>query len=48
MQGEILPPLLFFVVIATILLKAESEYTSGYSIGGHLSFKLSYAVTLLP
>ena len=42
-QGDILSALLFCIVIATIILKAESECSSGYSIGGHLLSNLSYA-----
>ena len=42
-QGDILSALLFCLLIAAILLKAESECNSGYSIGGFLISNLSYA-----
>ena len=42
-QRDILSALLFCIVIATMILKAESHCDSGYSVGGHLLSNLSYA-----
>ena len=42
-QGDVLSALLFCIVIAAIIMKAESECNFGYSIGGHLLSNLSYA-----
>ena len=42
-QGDVLSALLFCIVIAAIILKAESDCKSGFSIGGHLLSNLSYA-----
>ena len=42
-QGDVLSALLFCIVIAAIISKAESDCESGYSIGGHLLSNLAYA-----
>ena len=42
-QGDVLSALLFCIVIAAIILKAESDCKSGLSIGGQLLSNLSYA-----
>ena len=42
-QGDILSALLFCIVIATVILQAEAECNSRYSIGGNLISNLSYA-----
>ena len=42
-QGDILSAILFCIVIAAIISKAESDCKSGFSIGGHLLSNLSYA-----
>ena len=42
-QGDVLSALLFSIVIAAIISKAESDCESGYSIGGHLLYNLAYA-----
>ena len=42
-QGDILSALLFCIVIAEIIMKAESDCNFGYSIGDHLLSNLSYA-----
>ena len=42
-KGDVLSALLFCIVIAAIISKAESDSESGYSIGGHLLSYLAYA-----
>ena len=42
-QGDILSALLFCIVIATVILQAEAECNSRYSIGSNLISNLSYS-----
>ena len=42
-QGDIHSAILFCIVIAAIISKAESDCKSGFSIGGHPLPNLSYA-----
>ncbi len=42
-QGDVLSAVLFCVVIASIIQKADEECPTGTSIGGHLISNLSYA-----
>ena len=42
-QGDVLSAILFCIVIASIISKANSDCNSGYSIGGKLISDLSYA-----
>ena len=42
-QGNILSAILFCIVTAAIISKAESDCKSGFSIGGHLLSNLSFA-----
>ena len=42
-QGDILSALLFCIVIAAIISKAEHDCKTGYSIGGQILSNLAYA-----